>query len=110
MIASDVPMGSGLSSSASLEVAIATFIEYCIDEIRTHPKVPPGGQDEKVVKALNCQRAEHEWADTPCGIMDQYISSMGAEGNLLLIDCNNIFNIFCLPLSFSSLSLPSSCN
>lgn len=89
VIASDVPMGSGLSSSASLEVAIATFIEYCIDSIQTEPmpKMCPGGLNDKVMKALNCQRAEHEWADTPCGIMDQYISSMGAEGNLLLIDC-----------------------
>lgn len=39
------------------------------------------------VKALRCQRAEHDFANTPCGIMDQYISAMGREGNLLLIDC-----------------------
>ena len=42
-----------------------------------------------VDKALRCQKAEHEWADTPCGIMDQYISAMGKEGNLLLIDCRS---------------------
>jgi galactokinase len=42
-----------------------------------------------VSKALRCQKAEHDWADTPCGIMDQYISAMGKDGNLLLIDCRS---------------------
>jgi galactokinase len=41
----------------------------------------------KVQKALRCQKAEHTFADTPCGIMDQYISSMGKADHLLLIDC-----------------------
>jgi len=41
----------------------------------------------KVTKALRCQKAEHDFANTPCGIMDQYISAMGSKGNLLLIDC-----------------------
>ena len=40
-----------------------------------------------VQKALKCQKAEHTFAGMPCGIMDQYISSMGQAGNLLLIDC-----------------------
>jgi galactokinase len=40
-----------------------------------------------VAKALRCQKAEHTFADTPCGIMDQYISAMGLKGSLLLIDC-----------------------
>ena len=43
----------------------------------------------KVQKALRCQQAEHTFADTPCGIMDQYISTMGSKGNLLLIDCRS---------------------
>lgn len=38
-------------------------------------------------KALRCQKAEHTFAGTPCGIMDQFISSLGAEGHMLLIDC-----------------------
>jgi len=47
-----------------------------------------------VEKALRCQKAEHVWADTPCGIMDQYISAMGEDGNLLLIDCrSNAFTL-----------------
>jgi len=77
-IASNVPIGSGLSSSASLEVAIATFLEQLF-----------GLQTSKVTKALRCQKAEHDFADTPCGIMDQYISAMGKKGNLLLIDCRS---------------------
>ena len=44
---------------------------------------------DKVAKALKCQKAEHTFADTPCGIMDQYISCMGQAGNLLLIDCRS---------------------
>ena len=77
-IASNVPLGSGLSSSASLEVAIATFLEQ-LCSLDT-----PG-----VTKALRCQKAEHDFADTPCGVMDQYISAMGKRGNLLLIDCRS---------------------
>jgi galactokinase len=78
VIISNVPIGSGLSSSASLEVATATFLE-----------VLSGGMPHVsgVERALRAQKAEHTFADTPCGIMDQYISSMGSKGKLLLIDC-----------------------
>ena len=42
------------------------------------------------VRAVRCQRAENDWAKSPCGIMDQYISSAGQEGSLLLIDCRSL--------------------
>lgn len=42
-----------------------------------------------VEKALRCQKAEHTYAGVPCGIMDQFISALGKEGNLLLIDCRS---------------------
>jgi galactokinase len=77
VIASNVPLGSGLSSSAALEVATATFLE----------KLCGISHVSGVMKALRCQHAEHTFCDTPCGIMDQYISAMGKRGNLLLIDC-----------------------
>jgi len=79
VIISDVPLGSGLSSSASLEVAVATFLEslYGVTSV--------SGVD----KALRCRQAEHTFADTPCGIMDQYISANGRKGHLLLIDCRS---------------------
>ena len=38
-------------------------------------------------KALLCQKAEHDFAGVPCGIMDQCTSVMGREGALLLLDC-----------------------
>lgn len=38
-------------------------------------------------KALACQKAEHDFANMPCGIMDQFISTMGKKRNALLIDC-----------------------
>ena len=75
-IVSNVPLGGGLSSSASLEVSVSVFLEQIL-----HISVSP---EER---ALLCQSAEHEFAHMPCGIMDQFISSCGVKGNLLLIDC-----------------------
>jgi galactokinase len=42
-----------------------------------------------VEKALLCQKAEHDFAGVPCGIMDQFISVMGRQNNLLLLDCRS---------------------
>jgi galactokinase len=42
-----------------------------------------------VEKALLCQKAEHDYAGMPCGIMDQFISVMGKENHLLLLDCRS---------------------
>jgi galactokinase len=75
---STVPLGGGLSSSAALEVCTATLIEAA-----TGKKIDP------VEKALLCQKAEHEYAGVPCGIMDQFISVMGRENHLLLLDCRS---------------------
>ena len=77
-IDSTVPLGGGLSSSAALEVATATLLE-----IITGRKLDP------VEKALLCQKAEHEYAGMPCGIMDQFISVMGKENHILLLDCRS---------------------
>lgn len=76
MVDSTVPTGGGLSSSASIEVATATLME-----------VLSGKTLAPVDKALLAQRAEHEYAGMPCGIMDQFISAMGKQGAALLIDC-----------------------
>ena len=73
---STVPMGSGLSSSAALEVCTATLMEAAT-----------GNVIDPVEKALLAQKAEHEFAGVPCGIMDQFMSALGREGNLLLLDC-----------------------
>ena len=76
-IATSVPLGGGLSSSASLEVATYTFLEQLTGKVEKDLKA----------KALVCQKAEHDFANMPCGIMDQFISVMGKEGNALLLDC-----------------------
>ncbi len=78
LIHSTVPLGGGLSSSAALEVATATLLEAV-----TGLKLDP------VDKALLCQKAEHDYAGMPCGIMDQFISVMGKKDHLLLLDCRS---------------------
>jgi galactokinase len=78
VINSDVPLGGGLSSSASLEVAVATLIEAMTGQ-RFNP----------VQKALICQKAEHKYAKMPCGIMDQLIAVMGQAGHAMLLDCRS---------------------
>ena len=76
VIGSNIPRGGGLSSSAALEVATATMLEG----ITCH-------QLEPLEKALLCQRAEHDFAGVPCGIMDQFSSVFGMPNQLMLLDC-----------------------
>jgi galactokinase len=78
LINSTVPLGGGLSSSASLEVATATLLEAV-----THRMLDP------VEKALLCQKAEHDFAGMPCGIMDQFVSVLGQKDHVLLLDCRS---------------------
>ncbi|MCU0961116.1 MAG: galactokinase [Pirellulaceae bacterium] len=76
VVHSSVPIGGGLSSSAALEVATATLVEALT-----------GARLEPADKALLCQRAEHEYAGVPCGIMDQFSSVFGRAEHLILLDC-----------------------
>ncbi|XP_057237401.1 galactokinase [Malurus melanocephalus] len=93
VIASDIPLGGGLSSSAALEVATYTFLQQlCPDD------------GDLVAKALACQKAEHTFAGMPCGIMDQFISVMGKEGHALLIDCRSLETVL-VPLTDASLAV-----
>lgn len=80
VVCSSVPVGSGLSSSASLEVATYTFF----DALNGPNNVLPTN------KALACQKGEQDYAGVPCGIMDQFISVMGKEDHALLIDCRSL--------------------
>ncbi|MGD0733935.1 MAG: galactokinase [Terracidiphilus sp.] len=75
----DVPLGSGLSSSASVEVATALAITSIIGVSYPGP-----------VLARLCQRAENEFVGANCGIMDQFISANGAEDHALLLDCRDL--------------------
>jgi galactokinase len=79
LVHSTIPFGSGLSSSAALEVASAVLFQYLAD-----------WQIDPVQMAVLCQRAENEFVGLNCGILDQYSSAMGEEGRVLLLDCRSI--------------------
>ncbi len=79
LVHSTIPFGSGLSSSAALEVASAKLFEALADW-----KIDP------VPMAVLCQRAENEFVGLNCGILDQYSSAMGVEDSVLLLDCRSI--------------------
>ncbi len=76
VITSTVPLGSGLSSSASLDVAFCTLLE-----------VVSGCTLDPVRKVRLCQQAEHEYAGVPCGLMDPFVCTLGRENQLALLDC-----------------------
>ncbi|UJR21662.1 hypothetical protein I4U23_024739 [Adineta vaga] len=78
LISTTVPIGGGLSSSASVEVAMCTFLELLYQDALT-----------KVDKALLCCKAEQTYANVPCGIMDQYTACMAEANHALLIDCRD---------------------
>ncbi len=79
VVAGDVPIGAGLSSSAALELATArAFFEVSDFEW------------DAAAMALACQAAENHWLGVNCGIMDQMISAAGVEDRALLIDCRNL--------------------
>ena len=75
----DVPLGSGLSSSASVEVATAVALESLLGVSYPGP-----------VLARLCQRSENEFVGSSCGIMDQFISVNGQKDHALLLDCRDL--------------------
>jgi galactokinase len=79
LVHSTVPFGSGLSSSAALEVAAATLFK-ALDDLDLDP----------VQTALLCQRAENDFVGVNCGILDQYTSAVGQAGHALLLDCRDL--------------------
>jgi galactokinase len=79
VIKGEVPIGAGLSSSAALEVATALAL-----------LANSGLTWSRVDAAKACQRAEHEYAGTKCGIMDQFISCCAQANHALLLDCRSL--------------------
>jgi len=77
LVRSTVPEGSGLSSSAALEVSSALAL-------LGGREIPP------LALAKLCQRAEVGFVGTPCGIMDQYVSVFAREHAALRIDCRSL--------------------
>jgi galactokinase len=87
LIGGDVPQGAGLSSSASLEVAVCQALLEVAGQSMTGTEM-----------ALLCQRAENEFVGARCGIMDQFVSVHGERDHALLLDCRS--------LEYSHLPLP----
>jgi len=78
-----LPVGGGLSSSAAIEVGTA----------RALLALNGRDMDERRL-ALLCQRAEHHYANVPCGIMDQTIVASGRKGHAMLLDCRDLSRTF----------------
>lgn len=76
LIASDVPMGSGLSSSAALEVSVAYALLAVANAALSPLEIAHAGQ-----------RAENEFVGARCGIMDQFAATHGQAGRALMLDC-----------------------
>jgi galactokinase len=79
VVAGDVPIGAGLSSSAAWELAAARAFA-----------VTSGFAWDAAQMALLGQRAENQWVGVNCGIMDQMISAAGKADHALLIDCRSL--------------------
>lgn len=79
VVGSTIPVGSGLSSSAALEVATA----YGLSQLYG-PALP------RTDLALLCQRVENEFVGVNCGIMDQFVVANAAEGHALFLDCRSL--------------------
>lgn len=82
VIHSTVPIGGGLSSSASLEVAAALMFQAA-----------GGFTLEPKLLAQVCQQAENECVGVGCGILDQYSSAFGRRGVALLLDCRSLTHV-----------------
>jgi len=82
-VTGDVPLGSGLSSSAALEIAVG----YALLDVSEH-------RFDRIELALACQRAENEFVGARCGIMDQFVSVHGQAGCAVMIDCRSLEHEF----------------
>lgn len=78
-IAGDIPRGAGLSSSASLQVAVGQAMLSAI-----------GQSPDPVALALNAQAAESDFVGVKCGVMDQLASAASVVGSALMIDCRDL--------------------
>jgi len=83
LIDGEIPLGGGLSSSASLELAIAIALLNIAGEELSAPEI-----------ALLCQRAERTYAGVSCGIMDQYSIACGQYGKAMMLDCRTLATEF----------------
>ena len=80
VIGADLPIGAGVSSSASVELAVLEALLAALD-IDNYTQVQ---------KALMGVEVEHRFVGIPCGVMDQMASAAGDAGHALLIDCRSL--------------------
>jgi len=87
LIQSDIPIGSGLSSSAAIEVATALALLHLAGAVLPLPEI-----------AKLCQDAENIFIGAHVGIMDQFISCLGKANHALLLDCRSLnFELIPIP-------------
>jgi galactokinase len=86
LIDGEIPLGGGLSSSASLEAAVGVALLG-----------NAGRRAGRMDLALMCQRAEHEFAGVPCGIMDQAVITACPRRHAMMLDCRSLESRF-IPL------------
>ena len=97
VIGGNIPQGSGLSSSASLEVVLGLTYSVLAEQ-------PLSSKDN----ALNGKNAENNFVGCNCGIMDQLISAQGITGKALLIDCRTLNSeVFDIPTNLSVMIINS---
>ncbi|KAB2904193.1 MAG: galactokinase [Anaerolineae bacterium] len=80
VIGSDIPMGSGMSSSAAIEVAMIEAALALLGETSSYTQAQ---------KALLAVEIEHQFMGMPCGILDQMASAAALEGTAMLLDCRS---------------------
>jgi galactokinase len=96
-IAGNLPRGSGLSSSASLCVALGRALAAAA-----------GDAVDPTALALAAQRTEHEFAGVRCGIMDQMAVAAGEPGHAMLLDCRDLkYRLVALPENWAVLTVDS---
>jgi galactokinase len=94
-IASDVPVGAGLSSSAALEVSLAKAMIHLSK---------PDWQIQPKRLAQICQKAENVYAKSPCGILDQITAVTATKDHVILLDCRDV-SVRLLPFDSNACSI-----
>lgn len=92
-LSSTLPDGSGLSSSAALEVLVAYILQY-----------PNNKNIDLVALAHFCQKVENEFVGVNCGIMDQFAVANGKKGNAMFLNCAGLVNEY-VPFELGEYSL-----
>lgn len=83
VIASNIPMGAGVSSSAAVELATAMFLQEAFDD-------PAIRNLSRLELALACKKAENDFVGMGCGILDQFTSAMAQPGKIIFLDCRDL--------------------